>query len=515
MGYRGSTSDALQEAVGDFGRWQAGISLLMALLKLPAAWFQLSIIILEARTDFWCARPHNLYGNLTIEEWKNFSHPRLENGGYDACRMYNLNYTSDGAGDAAGRGGTVACKNWEYSRAVFEENIVTEVSISLKICSDNRQWIGRKVPLVIAIGIQAGAGILAALSPWFIAFLVARFIMAVSTGGTMVISFVLVMEIVGNKWRSTIAILYQIPFSLGICVMVGVSYLQRDWRDFHFTLSAVSALFLVYWWLIPESPRWLMAVGREPEALRILENAARWNGRDVTAIKEVAQRLRPDREAPNSDKKATLADLMRTPNLRWNSLLLFVTWFLAGLCFYGFTQSLGKVGGNIFVTTVIAGEIETCCPERPFIRLKGPPFQTHRIICSRNCGSKEHASFPGIFPGDWPRVMLSAIALIGMCVAFPAVHVFSGEIFPTVVRNVGLGSACMFSRFGSVLAPFITSSEAFGAFWPPLIFGCCSLLGAATTAFLPETKNCRLPDTLQDGEQFGKYVPHVNGLTQQ
>jgi hypothetical protein len=54
--------------------------------------------------------------------------------------MYNLNYTSDGAGDAAGRGGTVACKNWEYSRAVFEENIVTEVSISLKICSDNRQW---------------------------------------------------------------------------------------------------------------------------------------------------------------------------------------------------------------------------------------------------------------------------------------------------------------------------------------------------------------------------------------
>lgn len=53
-------------------------------------------------------------------------------GGYDACRIYDLNYTSDLVGDAAERGGIVACQNWEYSRDVFKENIVTEVSILLK-----------------------------------------------------------------------------------------------------------------------------------------------------------------------------------------------------------------------------------------------------------------------------------------------------------------------------------------------------------------------------------------------
>jgi OCT family organic cation transporter-like MFS transporter 4/5 len=101
-----------------------------------------------------------------------------------------------------------------------------------------------------------------------------------------------------------------------------------------------------------------MAVGREKEALRILEGAARRNGREVTAIKEHVQRLRPDRESQNSDKKATLADLMRTPNLRRSTLVLFVRWFLAGLTFYGFSQSLSKVAGNVFITTVIAGETE-------------------------------------------------------------------------------------------------------------------------------------------------------------
>ena len=99
-------------------------------------------------------------------------------------------------------------------------------------------------------------------------------------------------------------------------------------------------------------------MGREKEALQILEGAARWNGREVTAIKELVQRLRPDQEALNCDKKATLADLMRTPNLRRNTLALFFSWFLAGLTFYGFSQSLSKVGGNIFVTTVLAGETE-------------------------------------------------------------------------------------------------------------------------------------------------------------
>jgi OCT family organic cation transporter-like MFS transporter 4/5 len=99
-----------------------------------------------------------------------------------------------------------------------------------------------------------------------------------------------------------------------------------------------------------------MAVGRDTEALRILEGAARWNGRDVAAVKEAVQSLRSEREDFSGDHKATLADLMRTPNLRRNSLSLFFSWFLAGLSFFGFSQTLGKVGGNIFVTTIIAGE---------------------------------------------------------------------------------------------------------------------------------------------------------------
>jgi hypothetical protein len=51
--------------------------------------------------------------------------------GYDACRIYDLNYTSDEIRDVAERNNTVACQNWEYSRNMFTENIVTEVSAKI------------------------------------------------------------------------------------------------------------------------------------------------------------------------------------------------------------------------------------------------------------------------------------------------------------------------------------------------------------------------------------------------
>lgn len=41
---------------------------------------------------------------------------------------------------------------------------------------------------------------------------------------------------------------------------------------------------------------------------------------------------------------------------------------------------------------------------------------------------------------------------------------------------------------------------------PPVIFGIGPLLGAVLCFLLPETMNCKLPETIEDGENFGKFV---------
>lgn len=62
---------------------------------------------------------------------------------------------------------------------------------------------GRRGPLIAAVVLQVVSGICTAFAPCFTFFLFMRFLTALATGGTMVISFVLVMELVGTYQCST------------------------------------------------------------------------------------------------------------------------------------------------------------------------------------------------------------------------------------------------------------------------------------------------------------------------
>jgi MFS family permease len=121
----------------------------------------------------------------------------------------------------------------------------------------------RRIPLVIAVTVQLIFGLLASFATNYWLFNLCRFILAAATGGTMVTSFVLVMEIIGIKWRELFSVLYQIPFNLGHLTLPLFAYYIRDWQKLQFALSIPSIVLLSYYWLVPESPRWLFTVGKQ------------------------------------------------------------------------------------------------------------------------------------------------------------------------------------------------------------------------------------------------------------
>ncbi|EFN82650.1 Organic cation transporter protein [Harpegnathos saltator] len=167
--------------------------------------------------------------------------------------------------------------------------------------------------------------------------------------------------------------------------------------------------------------------------------------------------------------------------MRVKSLSIFFNWIVCGMVLFGMSQYIGQVGGDIFINFAVSGVIQ----------------------------------LPAYFVGwwtinkfgrriTWVRVLLTSFSIVGTSVSFMTAYLFSGELFPTVVRNIRVGASSMFARLGSIVAPFVVSLSSIKAWLPLVVFGLLPLIGAALCLLLPETAGCTLPETLQDGEEFGK-----------
>lgn len=357
------------------------------------------------------------------------------------------------------------------------------------------------------------AGLAAAFSPWFVLFLVFRFLAALATGGTMVMSFVLVMELIGTEWRTVLGILYQIPFNLGHLVMPLIAYYLRDWKNFQIAISAPSILLISYYWLLPESPRWLLTAGRKEEAVRILENAAHHNRLPTASINDDVERHLEHVAVKTSSedrRRGNIMDLIRTPIMRVYTLCICFNWIVCGLCFFGVAQFIGQLGGNIFVNVALSAIIQLpatfiACWSTKYLGRKKSLIYSN-IIAGTSC------FIIGFVPADptWIRSLFSVIGMFGLAISFPTVYIYSGELFPTVVRNIGVGTCSMSARIGSMVSPFVASLVTVEPWLPPVIFGVVPLIGAVLCWKLPETLDCKLPDTIEEAEEFEKKT--VNGL---
>ena len=76
---------------------------------------------------------------------------------------------------------------------------------------------GRKHTFLVAILTLIIFGLGMPFSPNYLVFTILRFLVGVATSGTMVVSFVIVMESVGPRYREVTGCLFQIPFIIGKC----------------------------------------------------------------------------------------------------------------------------------------------------------------------------------------------------------------------------------------------------------------------------------------------------------
>uniref|UniRef100_A0A914DR38 Major facilitator superfamily (MFS) profile domain-containing protein n=2 Tax=Acrobeloides nanus TaxID=290746 RepID=A0A914DR38_9BILA len=137
--------------------------------------------------------------------------------------------------------------------------------------------LGRKKIVFTAMILEIVCGFALAFSPHWSLFAIARIGVGMAHPAITSTCIVIGMELVGPFGRRYGSLISGGFFSLGHMLLACIAYFVRDYVYLQLVLAIPAICFLSYWWLLPESPRWLVSQRRYKEADKILRCAAKIN----------------------------------------------------------------------------------------------------------------------------------------------------------------------------------------------------------------------------------------------
>ncbi|XP_056001661.1 solute carrier family 22 member 15-like [Ostrea edulis] len=177
--------------------------------------------------------------------------------------------------------------------------------------------------------------------------------------------------------------------------------------------------------------------------------------------------------------------------------------------YYGVTMHIGNLGGDFYLNQFILAIVEFPAKISTMVLLNRIGRQKLHFLIMIIGGA---ALLCTIFPVLYGKEELSSLTLVlsiigkmGSAAAFGVIYIYMAELYATVLRN----DAMELVPVSLALAVWLLHiydyvSGKFGQALPLVIFGGSSVMAGILTLFLPETLHRKLPETIQDGIEFGK-----------
>ncbi|XP_077314839.1 solute carrier family 22 member 20-like [Lithobates pipiens] len=423
---------------------------------------------------------------------------------------------------------TESCKDgWIYDKSIFISTIVTEwdlvcdlrkmrqvaqsiymagVLVGAFVLGYLSDRFGRKAILTGSYFIMAVSGTCVAFLPNFVAYCTFRCLCGMAFSGIALNTISLCLEWTPPKGRTVIGTLFAYSFTCGQLLLAGLAYGIREWRWLQFTVSAPYYVFFLTSWFVPESARWLIVKGRPCHALRNLQRVAWINGKKEEGEKLTEKALIAHMQSELSSMKQShsFLDLFRTPGMRQITICLMLVWFSTGFAFYGLGMDLQNFGISIFLLQLVFGSIDLPA------KLGGALLMScigRRVTQSGSLILAGVALLCNAFLPQDLRIVRVVLAVFGKgCLAssFCCAYLYSSELFPTVIRQSGMGVVAMNARMGSMVAPLVLMLSEISPIFPPATYGAAAIISGIVAVFLKETCNLQLPDTIEEVEARSK-----------
>lgn len=355
--------------------------------------------------------------------------------------------------------------------------------------------------LLLSYVVTATFGFASAYSNHFMAFAVMRFFTGCGLAGISIITAVLCVEWVDVKHRTLACVLMGLDWSLGTVLLSLIAYFVTNWRRLIAAITSQLFMAMICWWWVPESARWLISNGKVHSAHYYLSICAKVNQREKCMSDITPEVLTKVILVEDENRKYSYVDLVRTPRLRRLALFTGIVWFGLACSYYGISLNIDGFGVNIHLTQLMYGIIEI--PSR-LIVLVTVEKVGRRFCQSGTLSMTGLCIFINMFIPKEKGVVRTVMGALGKMfseAAFNCVFLFTTELYPTVLRQNGLGFCSFMCRIGVAVSPMILLLEEFWLHLPSTVFCALSVVAGTLAALLPETRNVRLPETIEDVEQ--------------
>uniref|UniRef100_H0VMM5 Solute carrier family 22 member 7 n=1 Tax=Cavia porcellus TaxID=10141 RepID=H0VMM5_CAVPO len=524
--------EELLDQVGGFGPFQWRTLVLMALPRVLLPLHFLLPVFLAAVPSHHCALP-GIPANISHQDlWLEAHLPREPDGTFSSCFHFTqprapLNTTlvreAQSPGELEDTASTVPCpQGWEYDSSEFSSTIATEwdlvcehrglnkltstlffvgVLVGAVIFGYLSDRFGRRRLLLVSYVTSLVFGLASVASVNYVMFAITRTLTGMALAGFTVIVLPLELEWLDMEHRIVAGVLSSMFWSGGVMLLALLGYLIRDWRWLLLTVTLPFALGIISMWWVPESARWLLTQGRVQEAQSYLLRCARLNGHPVGKDSLSIETLSKVAATEQAVRKPSYLDLFRTRRLRHISLCCMVMWFGVNFPYYGLTLDLTGFELTVYQTQFLYAAMEVPSKLLVYVLVRYAGRRPTQVGALTGTGLTFGVR---LLTSSEAKSWRTALAVLGKTfseASFTTAYLFTSELYPTVLRQTGLGLTSLVGRLGGSLAPLAALLDGVWLSLPDIAYGGIALLAACTAFLLPETRRAKLPETIQDVER--------------
>ncbi|XP_069770026.1 organic cation/carnitine transporter 2-like [Narcine bancroftii] len=509
--------------LGSWGFYQKRIFIFLCIGTIPSGYMSLSMVFLADTPQHHCRLSNSsndtfaeaTFGNLSLllplaEDEKQV---------YSKCTRFK-HQVQDSFNDST-REIEHCVDGWVYSRDRYISTIVSEWNL---VCENN--WKGPFTMSVFFVGMTFGAFISGHISDrygrksvlfgallmqivlsliqvvswsWEI-FCILYFFIGIGDVSKYVSAFVLGTEILGKVERNAYSTLgICLFYAIGYTILPFFAYYIREWRMLLLALTLPEILYLSFWWLIPESPRWLINKGRVSEAEEIVQDFAKKNGITHVGVIFPITSSRDFTHLNISDDQKYLygyMDLIKTPNIRNITILSFFVWMIVSIGYFVLNLGIPNMYGDLYLNCLIFAVSEAVAYIVAWWMTVHVP---RRVSVSSSMLLAAALLLIVEFIPPSLHILTTALIMIGktgIAITFAIIFIYSAELYPTVVRNMGIGTCCTASRIGSIFSPYFVYLATYNRMLPFILMGIFIFIAGCFCLLLPETCDCPLPERI-------------------